>query len=60
MLNKDIPERLENGTSGNGLYGFHPMWLSREISDNYNVILFRNVNSFDFTVSDADELRKKL
>lgn len=60
MMNKDQPSKLENGTKGNNLYGFHPMWLTREKSNKYNVILFRNVNSLDFTVSDIPLKKKKL
>lgn len=34
--------------------------MSKEKSKNYNIILFRNVNSLDFTVSDELQEKKKL
>eukprot|EP00331_Platyophrya_macrostoma_P015552 CAMPEP_0176461894 /NCGR_PEP_ID=MMETSP0127-20121128/34928_1 /TAXON_ID=938130 /ORGANISM="Platyophrya macrostoma, Strain WH" /LENGTH=876 /DNA_ID=CAMNT_0017853677 /DNA_START=14 /DNA_END=2644 /DNA_ORIENTATION=- len=47
IYNKDqFP--TENGTANNQLYGTHPVYLMREASKNWHVVLFRNINPMDF------------
>lgn len=40
---------IDDGTPGKQLYGSHPMYLMREASKNWHIMLFRNTAAMDFT-----------
>jgi alpha-glucosidase len=44
---RDQPDAFEDGTPGNNLYGHHPMYLSRERSGDFHIILLRNPSAMD-------------
>lgn len=44
---------IDNGSPDGQLYGTHPVYLMREASKNWHMVLFRNINPMDFVFDDA-------
>jgi alpha-glucosidase (family GH31 glycosyl hydrolase) len=51
IFTQDNPGCIEDGTPGHGTYGHHPMYLMREKSGNFHILLLRNTVPLDVEVS---------
>lgn len=60
IWNRNSDSELDNGTPGHQSSGTHPMYLSREKSGFFNVMLLKNVNGMQFAFKDDNELKFKL
>jgi hypothetical protein len=47
IKNRDQAFKIEDGTPGNHLYGYHPVYLFPEESSYFNIILFRSTHAMD-------------
>ncbi len=54
---KDQPDTVENGKPGNNLYGQQPVYLMREASGNYHLVLLRNSNAMEIQIGDDQSLK---
>lgn len=54
ILPMDQPWLLETGVPGNNLYGCQPMYLAREKSGNFHIVLLRNSAPMDVQLSNTD------
>jgi len=52
IFNKDNPASVENATSGHNTYGYHPVYLQREQSNLFSMILLRSSNAMDVVIAD--------
>jgi alpha-glucosidase (family GH31 glycosyl hydrolase) len=60
IWNKDSAARIENGTTGNNLYGSHPVYLVREKSNLFSMVYLRNSNAMDVVIENGANLTYKL
>jgi len=60
ILTKDLPAVIEDGTSGNNLYGYHPVYLLREKSDSFHMNLLRSSNAMDVKIEGGKKLTYKV
>jgi len=54
---KDIAGDLETGESGHNNYGQHPIYLLREPSGNYHIVLLRNSNAMEIQLRNDKSLK---
>jgi len=54
LLNKDQFVVIEDGTAGHGLYGYHPVYLQREKSYNFSMVLLRSSNAMDAVIKNQN------
>ena len=47
---RDDPSLIEDNTKGNNVYGSHPMYLMRENSGFFHVMLFKNSAPIDIEI----------
>jgi len=50
IFNKDQPVNIEDGTQGHNLYGYHPVYLQRENSGSFSMVLLRSSNAMDVVI----------
>jgi len=60
LFNKENPSQLENGTAGNNLYGYHPVYLLRESSNDFNMVLLRSSSPMDVLIEGGQKLTYKV
>jgi alpha-glucosidase (family GH31 glycosyl hydrolase) len=50
----DQPVEYDDGTQGENTYGHHPLYLSREKSNKFHIVFFRNSNAMDIVIDEVD------
>ncbi len=51
----DQPVEYDDGTKGENTYGHHPLYLTREKSNKFHIVFFRNSNAMDIVIDEVDD-----
>lgn len=54
---RDKPEVIDYGRPGGHVYGHHPVYLMKEKSGNWHVVLFRSSNAMDVSMENGENVR---
>jgi len=60
IFNKGTAGLLENGTSGNQVYGYHPVYLLREQSNSFSMALLRSSVPMDLQIEGGKKMTYKV
>ena len=60
IWNRNSVSELDNGTPGHQAFGTHPVYLTKEKSGNFHIVLLKNVNGMQFEFNEQNELTFKI